>query len=445
MVTPSLLSGIDTMNDTVVAPTGSTTRNYCASWKDATVFGAYTACSSNSGGVGVTTTGNTLGAITANVTSHSRSGQVVTITLATSLPCAVGAVLFDTNSTDSTFSGFYKITLCNGATSPIFTTQITYSQGYTSALPIPLQPSGNSTNASTGGTVTVYSVDLLTLPSVANTYQALIYATGSSFLGYTRPGELNWTNFGAAAPTLNAWYPLSAPASAGNGALVTTITSGGGTSSVVVANPATQSASGLTAYFDDAPTMQAACTAGLPVSQLRISSPPASNYYRLNSPVSCSGGTMVPAGEIIVNEPLTLTSVSLDASQGSQPCGFPAFGFNEGACIQVGGAYPGVIFKGTSSVKNLALSAGANGFAAEFSGSGFNSSFERSSCQLPSNDIVGTCLVLYGEAEFQMRNDVFETNDASGYGYFFGPLGYRGMTLPKRTEQALFSWSILSS
>jgi hypothetical protein len=418
-VTPSLLSGPDTPNDTVVAPAGSTTRSYCESARDANVFGAYTACSST----GTTTTGNTLGKLTANMTSQARSGQTVTITLASSLPCAVGAIIYDTNSTDSTFSGFFKITLCNGGTSPIFTTQISYSQGYSTTLPIPLQGGGNSTNAATGGTASVYSVDKLTFPSNASVYQYLIYTASGSFLGYTRPGEVNWTNFGAAAPTRNAWYPASAPASAGLGALSTTIVSGGGTSSVVVANAATQSASGLTAYFDDGPTLSAACAAANPLGPMRISTPAQNSNYYINSPTLCQATAVTPAGEMFVNEALTVANINWNGSQGGQPCGSPQFDYGEGACIVVEGAYPGVIFTGTDHVRHANISAQANGLAATVTGSGqTNSRFDNYSCALPSNDVVGQCIVSYGAYGIQFHDSLFSTNNSSGFGYFFGPL-----------------------
>ena len=426
-VTPALISGTDTANDAIAGPAGATTYNYCVVQRDKGE--GYTACSAT----GTTTTGaSALGKQTVNMTSQSRSGQTVSVVLSTSINCVPGAWIYDTASTDASFSGFFKIATCNGGSSPATTTQLTYTQGYSTTKPIPCNTDGScfSTNSATGGTVSVWNVNLLTLPASCATYQCLIYTAGGAFRGYSRPGELSWTDFGAAAPSLPAWFPATAPGAGAADGLSTTIVSGAPTANVVVAAAASQTVSGVTAVFDDAPIFQTLCNAAVslagngPSSMHLSSGGPSSNYY-FNSHTTCGGLPKIfPAGHLVINESQEFSGSviwdgGLDGTGGSSA----AFDWSQGNNVYVNGAYPGFIFDSIARISNTQFTLNPQGLGFTFPAGGvFNSEIDHTTCTFVGTDITGLCGVLYGQANMVLSFDTFSTNDSSGYGYFPGPL-----------------------
>ena len=258
------------------------------------------------------------------------------------IPCSPGALIFVFNSSDASFSSTNKAVTC-GSSSGLSTT-LTYTQGWSSTKPIPSNSAGGSfsTNTASGGTVTVYSVNKLVLPTLAtNTYQYLIYLSASAFRGFSRPGELGWTDFGAAAPSLGPWFSSNAPASATANSLATTIVSGGGTGTLTVANAATQTASGITAYFDDAPTFQKACTAatslaGTGPGALSISAGGPSTSYYFNSHVVCGGLlTVFPKGNLVVNEGMEFPSAIFSGAMAGQGGFSPQFDWAQGSNVSL--------------------------------------------------------------------------------------------------------------
>src|SRR5271168_1026692 len=105
--------------------------------------------------------------------------------------------MYAQGSTDDTFSRFYIVNSCNGGSTHVVTTNLTYTQGYSSNVPIPANGGGFSTNAATGGTIQPWNVNTLTLPALTGSvYQYYIYTNGGAFKGYSRPGETTWTDFG---------------------------------------------------------------------------------------------------------------------------------------------------------------------------------------------------------------------------------------------------------
>lgn len=422
-VTPCLISGVDTMNDCVAAPAGSTTYNYSAVLRDKGM--GYTAA----GATGTTTTGTSgLGVISQTISTQTRSGQATTVTLAGNLPCAVGAIVFDTNSTDASFSGFFKITLCNGGTSPANTTSITFTQGYSTTQPIPFRAGPTySTNSATGGTLQVYSGNLITLPTISgNGYQYWIYTAGGAFLGYARPFEASYIDRGATAPALPFWIPSTAPSSAQNDALATTIVSGGGSSQVTVASPATTGIS-TTGSFDDAPTFQNACNAAIAGTgaALQISNPGTNKFYYFMSHVSCGTSESLhiyQRASIFLNETMDIIA-TWSGKLGGQNGTSGAFGYGTQQIINVVGAYPGLHFFGTSALENVTVQPGIQGLGWTIgSGGNFNVNVENVNCALPSTDITGECSVTYGVSNMNWRNVSVSTNGSSARGYSFTPL-----------------------
>lgn len=422
-ITPCLLSGIDTMNDCIAGPAGSTTYSYSAILRDKGQ--GYTAA----GATATTTTGwSALGALSATITSGSRSGNVVSVVLATALPCAVGAVGRAQLSSDASFSGDIKITSCNGGSSPANTTTLTYTQGYSTTQPIPVRAGPvYSTNAETGGTFIVYSANKIVLPTISgNGYQYFVYTAGSSFRGFARPGEASWIDFGAAAPTLPAWFPATAPSSGQNDSLATTIVSGAPTANVVVAAAATNTVTGVTAYFDDAPTWLNACNAASSGSGagLRISTAGHNLFYYFNSHTSCGSGVVkiVQGNAVFLNETQELNA-SWSGLTGGQNGNDPSFGFGSQPIINVVGAYPGLHIVGTNKLDHVSFGVNAQGLGWTFgNGGNYNMTMEYVNCQINGTDIVGSCAISYGIGNMHWSHVNGVTNNSSGYGYSITPI-----------------------
>jgi hypothetical protein len=413
-VTPSQLSGPDTQNDTVAGPTGSTTYSYCIVARDKN--GGLTKC----GPSGTTTSGVSsavLGAPAVAVSTLTRSGNTVTVVTSSASNAAVGGVAFITQSNDATFSGYYKVA---SVTPP---NTFTYTQGMSTLY--------GATTSATGGTVTFYNANHLSWPPVANAWQYYIYTAGGSLLGVTRPGESYWNDFGSMSygVSLPDFVPTNAPGSATNDYLATTIVSGGGTNNVVVANAAGSSISGTEAKFDDGPNLNNAFGASCCNLKggLRISTPPAGNFYFINSHQYLTpGGSAVITGGgcLIVNETIEMNAVRWTGEEGGGCTNNSTqFSWTPSQQVTIGTAFPGFTFLNPSTVDNFTFSAPAQGLIMTFAdGWGFNSQIEHDNFLVNGTDFMGQAVVEYGTSNMVARYDLFDTNDTSGYGYSLTPL-----------------------
>jgi len=414
--------------DVVPGLVGSTTYQYCIISRD--IGQGLTACSSTAGSNGQITTGaSTLGPFGPTpITSMSRTNNVVTVTCGSACGVANGAEVYITNSTDPTFSGFYN------QTTVIDTTHFTYVQGQDTR-------EGASTG-STGGTLTVYNANHLTIPNL--NYQYYVYKfNGSNFVfdGIVRPGETTWDDFGQTPPARPLWVPNIAPSSNTNDSLTTTIVSGQGTTSLVLANAASQTISGQVAIKDDAPTLAAAyaiAAGNATSSAMRISSAATGTAYVLNSYSTWTGGvpaTVQMGHELLINDTLNIQAGANMTGITGGTSNSAAGGFSSGYYpqIHVGTGYPAIAAGSTSSQFNYLAFVALNDQSLVMTvspGGGFGFSMNNVSCELTPTDTMGMCLVTYGVTQLFLNNDLFSTNDTLGYGESLTPTVYERNDIP---------------
>ena len=293
-VTPIVAKGLLGTGEVVASVAGSTTYNYQRIASDK--LGALTAASA----VGSTTTGQaTLGAITVSISSITRTNNVVTVTLASSTPLVPNAAVWILGNADPTFNGAYQV-----STTPSGT-QFTFASGVDTR-------DGASTSTS-GGTVTYYVGNRLTW-TAGTEWQGYIYGrTGGTLtrIGPNRPLENRFDDWGATlmgAPRFPDYVPVNPPVAATNDPLVTTIVSGAGTTTLTVANAASNSVTGATIKFDNAPTIKAAHDAagGVPIYIPSTSSGTfvVNSYLNLNPFPTPNFANILQAGQLTLNAPL---------------------------------------------------------------------------------------------------------------------------------------------
>ena len=417
-VSAAVQSGPDINFDAVTGPTGGTT-SYAYRIVARDRNGGLTAA----GPTTTLTTGPaTLGALTTNTSTLSRSGNVVTVTTSSANGAAANGIAYVTNSTDATFSGFVVV---SGVNSP---TQFTYQQGMSTLY-------GASTSA-TGGTVTTYQVNKVVWTPVTGAYQYYIYRNGT-LAGATRPGESQWVDFGAAAPTLPDFVPSTPVGTPTNDYLATTILSGAGTINLVLANSATNTANNSTAKLDDAPNFinaWNACSFG--TSQkctIHFTHPGAGNQYFINSHVDLTqyGASIavIQTAPITFNETMEITGpVSWSGELSGTGAVTPQFASNPGMYIGVGSAYPGMALSGASSFKYLSFVGTANGLLTTLntntSGPPFRFELKNSTMEIAQTDVVGEAMVMYGQSEAEFNDDTILVGGAPSppsYGYSIVP------------------------
>lgn len=413
-VGPSLISGPDTTTDVVNAPAGATKYAYQIVARDKN--GGLTAASE----VGKTSTGSaSLGILRANVNSLARKNNIVTVKTDSPNGAAAGAVVFVTNSSDATFSGFFVVSSVRSDT------EFQYSQGMDTRA-------GASTSAK-GGTVQVYNCNHVSweVPKDKKPYQYYIYgrtASDSKLIGISRPGENAFNDCGpvlSAPPTTPDFVPQTPPTSASAGYLATTIKSGAGSRTLTLAAAARSTSMGRLVKFDDGPAIAAAYSAMLKSSGGSLYFPtPRSGSYVINSHTIFAGApaTILQSGPITLNETLETGVVMWSGLHGGVGSN-PQFSFSPGEQIKVGTAYPGVALVNGSSFQHIAFSGTAQGLISTVSGGYLNNTtFEYDSFFLPSTDFMGQAVVGYGMSNAVFRYVLFSTNNSSTYGYSLTPL-----------------------
>jgi hypothetical protein len=277
-VTPSVAGVLTGTGDVRNAPAGSTSYSYVIAACDK--GGGCTAASAT----GSTSTGSaSLGSQSVNITSCSRANATVTCLTSSAHGLSVGAGILINSAnalSDTTFSGWYQV-----ATVPD-TTHFTFASGQTTA--------NGATSASTGGAVFWWNCNHLSWSAVTGAYRYFVWNTTGTpkLVAVSKPvnglftnGTLYADDFGSpmmdnltsVPPYISLTTP---PASATNDSLVTTIVSGAGTTSLTLANAASNSVSGATILFDNEPNIKAAATA-------------AGQSYPLYVPLGSSGSYVV--------------------------------------------------------------------------------------------------------------------------------------------------------
>jgi hypothetical protein len=352
-------TGLTTPPAPAVTPSGvmggATTYNYKYVAED--LSGGLTAASP----VGTTTTGAaTLGVNTVNLTSavwnSTLNGEQV-YTCSGNCNIAVNTLVRIDGFTNGHFNGNYTVIATNG------TNQFTV---YSPATPV-------VTSESASATVKLLACNVLTMPSNS---VAGIETGGDSVLRYwvyrnntvafvvqsydPYYEDCGMTIAGGNIPS----YVPSAPGSAVNKYLATTIVSGGGTTSVVVANAAGNTISGQTALHDNSQNLLAATTVsrnGTPVYMPGGAPFNAATVFT-NAKASATK-ILLPVG-VVLNQPWVVATAGMVFEGGQGGSG--SFEFD--GLVQIGGssfAFPTVqIFRTVASAvkfKNISFSSNTLG------------------------------------------------------------------------------------
>jgi hypothetical protein len=348
-----------------VAATGSTTYQYQISGVD--LQRGITIASSAT----VIANGNaTLGQRSATASTHSRSGNTVTVTMAAPTEIAAGAMLsINGTSDDLNFGGWPIVASVIDSTHFTYASN-TYASGY----------SDSSGLSATGGTVIWFNFNEIKISAPgAGVWQYIIFGNQSGSmtrLGITPPvnaalsGDstyLVWDDFGGSMgipPTLPSFYPTVPPVAVANQNLTTTILSGAGTTTLTLAATATNTVSAGPILFDDGPGLIAAATVAMAFSNgggmVYIAAPPTNGSpqnYIINSytklPVAHTGVSL--AAPLLLNDTLDLNGAQLFGNltiNGGQ-MGFPAFASESYSVINVNTAYPGVYSKVDTNIRGI--------------------------------------------------------------------------------------------
>lgn len=348
-VTPSLAALGTGSGITVAAPAGGgTTANYkiIACKKE----GGCTAASS----AGTTAVGDaTLGSTSVALTSATRSGKAMTFVTAAAHRLAAGAEVQITGTADPTFTGFYIVV------SSADNTHFVVIGG--------MDTLGGASTSTTGGTIYYFLGNHVTWSAVSNDWIYHVYKDVSGtyqYAGYGRPSgdnidELYWDDFGstmmttAGSPTRPSWVPATAPSSATNDALVTTVTAISGTTWTVANNASNTVTDGALLHDDGIGIGLAATAANAKGGVVYI--PPSQDAFIIGSYRTLPTGTTIrQSGQIYVYNTLQIGQANKwfgNLDTGGQ--GATQFGYAPGSithcivspCVYLNGSN-GALFQG---------------------------------------------------------------------------------------------------
>jgi hypothetical protein len=354
-VTPSIGKGMCGSGYTVAGPTGSTSYQYQIIARN--TAGGMTAAST----AGTTTTGaSSLGAQSVAITSLSRSNATVTVTTSSAHGLAVGAmVLIEGTSSSSGFDGWFNV-----ATVPD-TSHFTYTCG--------LDTRNGALTSGTGGNAYWFNCNAITLPTPGTgVWQFYIYGrvSGSmTLLGVSQtvnsglssdPTYMIWEDYGSTMSgnvSLPAFVPSTPPGSATANHLVTTISSGAGTTSLTLAAAPSQNLTGATIRFDNTPNIQSAFNAATANAGSQIYFPVPLTFgqsYVVNSFCDLSSygiRSVLQNGSITLNDTMKLPS-AITWQGGENQLTEPQFGIAAHVGVSVVTANPGFLMT-TGSVSGI--------------------------------------------------------------------------------------------
>lgn len=368
-VTPSIaimgtgLGGGTVNHSTVASGTGSSTYQYEVFYRDK--VGGLTAPSS---ATTITNGLSTLGAVSCTVSTATRSNASITMNFSSACAGAVAGARFSYfGSAIGDFNGWYNVSVVNSST------QIVLNNLFIDSRSLGWQPNDGATT--TGGTAVFYLSNHLNLTYQTGMWEAYICAE--------RPGDVTFKLIGVTKPSTNGGiqdtqfddygspyndnqtYPTYVTNSQCNGGsalpdpLTTTIVSGAGTTSLVLANAASNNSSGRTAIFDDGPGIAAAASAIAGFSASLYFPPPtqSSGFYPIYSYTTLPSGISVKqAGNIQLYETLQTADFNWDGSWSEG--GVPAFFQTGAAGISVVNANPGIYSTTSTQMHNVSISIG---------------------------------------------------------------------------------------
>src|SRR5882724_7431777 len=316
---------------------GSTTYNYKAIAEDRT--GGLTAAS----GAGATTVGAaTLGANTVTLTSCVRTSGVATYTSSSAHNLQSGTQINIAGFAGGVFDSCNGVkTIASTPTGTTFTTQ----DGPSLA---------NETNTTGTPTATVYACNTLTFPSgsfsgnktIHYWIYRLIGAGTFSLAGVAQGVDPYWSDCGFAAPNAPPYVPATPPASAQPGYLATTIVSGGGTTSLSLANAAATTATTQTVLHDNSvPLLNAVKAADNATGgTVYIPNGGANLYWVFNSTADFSALSLSGVERIHINSNAVLLNQPWIVHSGMDFEGEPhvttSFSYVNGAQLIANTAYP---------------------------------------------------------------------------------------------------------
>jgi hypothetical protein len=340
-VTPSIAAGGTTTGIVINSPTGNSTYSYKIVARDK--FGALTAAGS---ATTITKGQPSLGLQTATIRTESLSNDSITVNTLTSTPLVAGALVHITRASNPNFDGWFIVHKVNSGTQFVITNAPIDSRGIGWEF-------GDSASSS-GGNIAFYLSNHITWTAVTGAWEYYIYGgpgiSTFNLIGQTKPSANAWVDaefddYGAiymSGQTFSLYVPSTAPSSATQDPLTTTIVSGAGTKDIVVANRASQTASGQTAQFDDGPAILAAANAAHTAGVTLYIPSGRGNFYPVNSfLVLPTGLNIKQSGALSLYETIELQSNTNWFGDWSNH-GEPQFGFVGTAGVYIYTANPGI-------------------------------------------------------------------------------------------------------
>lgn len=298
----------------------------------------------------------TLGPQTFTMTSESQVGSTLTITLSSASNISAGNLVHAKQSTNAALSGWFIVSSVSGGGTILTINNV---PTYTTA-----------TIASTGGQLIHMAGNKVAWTGAANVWEYLVCGKrpgdgafhiigvalpNNNFPSSTStfPSSYTFTDFGStitSVPSLPAYIADAncTAVTAQNQYLATTVVSGGGTSTLVLTNPASQTVTGATVKLDNGPALLAAATSAA-ATGARVYIPPIGTF-QINSFTDLSGqfAPLDIAGTVTLNE----TFVPWRVLKGSAGSTLPQFGQVYTSGFGIGTAWPGVWAHG-SSIENV--------------------------------------------------------------------------------------------
>lgn len=399
-VTPSQPTGAMNIGQAVASATGSTSTTYKVFARDQN--GGLTAA----GSVTTQASGLPLGQQSIAVSGCTRSNNTSTCaTSSQTIAVTAQFCLTMSSGSDASFNG------CFVAGTGTNSTTLVFLQGSDTRA-------GDSAASVGGGTAIWQQENQISWTAASGSPWQYFVCTNDGRILPARPGELQVEDYGAIespSPSLPWYFPGSCPSSATNDLLVSKITAGGGTTSLTIANAATNAVSGASIRFDNAPNIFTAATAASTNgtgSILEFSAPlSATAYYVTSSFLDLSGlGAILHAkfnGSIANYDTVRITNTTIlegDSWTGNTP----QFGIAFSPTWNCQGAWPCVQAKGViggPSFKNLTFINSSNGLAIQLGGADQSGGggiqgplFETVSFSLGSGgtDYTGMAIAAYG-------------------------------------------------
>jgi hypothetical protein len=357
-VTPSTPASESGIALDVNSQTGGTTYDYCvAAWNygnnTATDPGtSVTACSP----VGTTTVGlAALGPQTVAISSITASNNIFSYVTSGPQTMGVGSSFVVSGAVPATFNGFYLVGSWTDST-------------HFSAIQLQDTRNDAPTTATNPGTLEWITSNRISLAaaatgSVDNT-KYIVYRSGpggggviacvmwpqlASMVGdksYLACDDYGMTY--SPTPSLPYYVPTTAPSTATNEGLSTTILSGGGTTTLTVADAAANSSTGQTILLDEGIILEKAAVAAK-AANARVYIPPgpgAASAYVVNAPVQLPTFSEIEySGGMLLND--TISSDHLTWNGYFVPAGSSlSFAWNPLTKVSIGRAWPGFISNG---------------------------------------------------------------------------------------------------